>query len=72
MEQENELAKEIQNAELKEKMKKRPYFKSTDETIHEAIKRRRDLLQNDLISEEEAIKLFEQIEGYENELKNRK
>lgn len=72
MEKENEISKEIQNAELKEKMKKRPYFKLSNEAIDEQIKRRRDLLQNDLLSEQESMRLFEEIEGYENELKNRR
>lgn len=72
MEQQNEIEKEIEKSEIAERMKKRPYFTLSDEEVAEQITRHRDLMKHPLVSAEEKERLFSVIEGYENELKQRK
>lgn len=70
-EENNEIEKEISKAELRELMKKRPFFQLTDEEISAEISERRTLFRNKLISEDEKARLFAEISEYENELRQR-
>lgn len=68
----NEIKTEIEKSEITERMKKRPYYLLSDEEIAAEITKHRDLMKNTLISQDEKERLFSVMEGYENELKQRK